>query len=102
MPLSVWDDAEFAFLVSFSLPLADVLTDVSPGGDLIIWHRDGSIAHLTGNGTVRQAGPRKLGDVLGRLWRDYQEHGCPPRTAYRMVIAPDGARTVIQTWGEVV
>ncbi|WP_439675003.1 methyltransferase domain-containing protein [Embleya sp. MST-111070] len=94
MPVAAWADSEFTFLVSFSLGLDDVLTDTSLSGALTIWHRDGSIATVTAEGTARQAGPRRLADLLGRLWDDYQAHGRPSRSAYRIAVSPDGTHTV--------
>ncbi|MEU8139701.1 methyltransferase domain-containing protein [Streptodolium elevatio] len=52
MPLAAWEETRFTFLVSFALPSADVLTDTPADGGLVIWHRDGSIAHITGDGTA--------------------------------------------------
>ncbi|MEU0931807.1 methyltransferase domain-containing protein [Embleya sp. NPDC005971] len=94
MPVAAWSDSEFTFLVSFSLGLDDVLTDTSSSGALTLWHRDGSIATVAADGTARQAGPRRLADLLGRLWDDYQAHGRPPRNAYRIAVSPDGTHTV--------
>ncbi|WP_406286762.1 methyltransferase domain-containing protein [Embleya sp. NBC_00896] len=64
MPVTAWNDSEFTFLVSFWLRLEDVLTD-SASDALTVWHRDGSIATITTNGIARQAGPRRLADLLG-------------------------------------
>jgi protein-L-isoaspartate O-methyltransferase len=94
MPPAAWDDSEFTFVVSFALRLEDVLTDASPGV-LTIWHRDGSIATITADGTARQAGPRWLADLLGRLWGEYRAYDRPSRGAYRIAITPDGTHTVI-------
>jgi hypothetical protein len=94
MPITAWDDSEFTFLVSFWLRLEDVLTDSTPGV-LTIWHRDGSIATVTAEGTARQVGPRRLADLLGGLWQDYRAHGRPSRAAYRVAVAPDGTHTVV-------
>lgn len=97
MPISAWENSDFTFLVSFSLHLEDVLTDTSAPGELTIWHRDGSIATITAEGTARQAGPRRLADILGGLWSGYQNHGQPPRTAYRVEVAPTGAHSITTT-----
>lgn len=94
MPVTAWEDSEFTFLVSLWLSPDEVLTDASSPGVLTLWHRDGSIATVTVEGIARQAGPRRLADLLGRLWGDYQAHGHPSRSAYRIAVAPDGTRAV--------
>ncbi|UGQ09515.1 methyltransferase domain-containing protein [Yinghuangia sp. ASG 101] len=95
MPPSAWDDTGFSFLVSLSLSSDDVLTDTPEVGELVIWHRDGSIAHIFANGTARQAGPRRLADLLAGLWQSYAEQGEPMREAYRIAIDADGEHTIV-------
>ncbi|WP_436790995.1 methyltransferase domain-containing protein [Yinghuangia sp. YIM S10712] len=95
MPLGAWDDIGFSFLVSLSLPFNDVLTDTTSDGGLIIWHRDGSIAHIFEDGTARQAGPRRLAGLLAGLWQSYRERGQPTREAYRITIGADGEHAIV-------
>lgn len=97
MPLDAWTDEVFRFPVSFALPPGDTLYDLPGDGALVLWHRDGSIARITPDGTARQSGPRRLADILGTVWRRHQDAGRPGRDAYRVTVAPDGTHRITTT-----
>lgn len=90
MPFEGWWDNAFRFLVSLVLSPVDVMSDQSRDDELIVWHRDGSIMRLTRDGQVRQAGPGRIGDVLGALWEEHQARGCPGNEAYELTVSSTG------------
>lgn len=90
MPFEGWWDDAFRFLVSLVLPSADLMSDRPSEDELIVWHRDGSIMRLVRDGNAQQAGPGRIGDVLGGLWEEHQERGRPGHDAYALTVSPAG------------
>lgn len=93
------DDNTFRFLLEVALPgLRHAGT--SGESDLILYHDDGSAAHLTAGGSVTQHGPRRLWDEVERLYRQWERLGKPARERFGLTIRP-GLQQVWLDTGQV-
>ncbi|WP_335983382.1 protein-L-isoaspartate(D-aspartate) O-methyltransferase [Streptomyces sp. CA2R106] len=80
----------FRFVGSLALGEFSDATELDHDGSAVgyrVWTPDGSLAHVKG-GTVRQAGPRKLWDVLELAHTWFQSHGNPSRDRFGTTISP--------------
>lgn len=84
---SVWFDAAFRFIQALELPGLRFLTRLPDTGVMIFTHPDGSWARIE-KGTVAQAGPQRLWDIVEAAYGQWDELGRPGRDKFRLDINP--------------
>ncbi|MFF5285165.1 methyltransferase domain-containing protein [Streptomyces sp. NPDC013171] len=82
-------NGDFRFLVSIVAPGLVWQYDLDDAGmpdTARVWASDGSIASLTADGAVREAGPRQLWAELEQAYRAFAAHGRPTPDRYGVTI----------------
>lgn len=87
IPAHVLYDDSFRFLLDFALPGIEY-NDHGPLGTLTVHHPDGSAAHISPAGQIRQHGPRRLGDDIAALHQIWRTSGSPRPDRYQLTIDP--------------
>ncbi|WP_269858736.1 methyltransferase domain-containing protein [Streptomyces sp. RPT161] len=81
----------FRFLMSLVVPGVSIASEQDDTGAfraVELWGRDGSWGRAE-NGTVRQAGPRRLWDMVEEAHAVYEEHGHPGRERFGLTVTAD-------------
>lgn len=84
---SIWFDSDFRFMQALELPGLRFLTKRPGTGVAIFTHPDGSWARIE-NGTVAQAGPRCVWDVVEAVHRQWADLGRPTRDKFAIDVTP--------------
>jgi protein-L-isoaspartate(D-aspartate) O-methyltransferase len=85
---SVWFDDNFRFIQALELPGLRFLTKLPDRGVTIFTDADGSWARIE-NGTVAQAGPQLLWDIVEAAYQRWDALGRPSRDRFRIDIDAD-------------
>ncbi|MFI5735831.1 hypothetical protein ACIA49_37310 [Kribbella sp. NPDC051587] len=84
---SVWFESDFRFMQALELPGLRFLIKLADTGVAIFTHPDGSWARIE-DGTVAQAGPQCVWDVVEAAHRRWDELGRPTRDKFGIDVAP--------------
>ncbi|WP_406296524.1 methyltransferase domain-containing protein [Embleya sp. NBC_00888] len=92
LPASALTDPGYRFIAEIALPHLVWQYDLGDNGTISaarVWASDGSIADLHADGTVAQAGPRQLWDLLELAYQSYAASDRPAPDCYGLTVTPD-------------
>lgn len=88
LPAGMYYHNDFRFMLDLTMPR---LTHSHPGGDLndlILRAPDGSHAHVTADGGLTQAGPRRLWDEIETIHETWCSLDAPTRERFGLTVTP--------------